>query len=88
MDLAKLKNSPMESSFFSCLDVSHLDGFRDSAKYVTHRYNIRVREPAASSSPLLFHSAEGAAHVQWVGVGDVAEIQPRPQRGSMWTAKT
>ena len=32
-DLAKLKNSLMESSFFSCLDVSHRDGFRDSERW-------------------------------------------------------
>ena len=31
-DLAKLKNSLMESSFFSSLEVSHLDGFLDSER--------------------------------------------------------
>lgn len=85
-DLAKLKNSLMESSFFSCLDVSHLDGFLDS-----ERFDIDITSELASKRQALHYSSliHSRTHTAQ-GVGMVADraAEAQPQIEYTWTITT
>lgn len=91
-DLAKLKNSLRESSFFSCLDVSHLDGFLDSERQNTDVI-IRMSKQKASSPLWLFNSFQkqtyyGPGPVQGVENVADAEAEHQPLTVYTWTLTT